>query len=294
MEWHLAGYDSHPIDGDAASVASLAAHLVALTGEVRSHMDQLRTLDSSDVWESTSGSAEDFQAVVGNLPQKLELVATRYEAVTATLDGFHPVLANTKQDAEYWIQEAAAAQAEVERAEGGIELMVEHEGNAERVADTTNAERAPGDAEVEPDPWPGEDYHATLAAAQTDLAQAVANVQSAVQEFRESGDSGAQAILDAANDALAQPDGWFSDVFGFGSDRYGFRPDENGTGGTGTVIPAAGTDPASIAEWWASSPKRPANASSTSTTQSSESSGAYPPKTSTRSTANASRKTSLA
>lgn len=212
MQWDLAGYDSHPIDGDPERVAGLAAHLVTVSTDIRAQIERLRACDSGEIWESSAGSADAFQEAIDDLPDKLDLVATRYERVAEALEVFHPVLATTKGQAEYWIQEAAEAQAEVERAESGIELMEDFEAQADRDAEAANADRAPGDPEVQPEQWQGENYHATLAEAQANLNMAVSNCQSAVEEFRSAAATCADAIDQAGNDDLKNDSGLFAGI----------------------------------------------------------------------------------
>lgn len=212
MKWELADYGDHPIDGDAGRVASLAGHLGAVANDIRSQIEQLRAINSGEFWESSAGSADSFQEVIEDLPEKLELVAVRYESVASALDTFHPVLANTRQDAEYWIQQAEAAEAEVERAQTGIEMMEDFEARAEQDAETANEDRTQGDPVVQPDQWQGEDYRATLTAAQAELETAIANCRSAVESFQSAAQQCADAIHEAGDDDLENDSGFFSGV----------------------------------------------------------------------------------
>lgn len=212
MRWELADYSGHPIDGDATRVANLSGHLDAVADDIRSQIEQLRAINSGEFWESSAGSADSFQEVVEDLPEKLELVAVRYENVASALDTFHPVLADTRQDAEYWIQQAEAAEAEVERAQAGVQMMEEFETRAQQDAETANENRAEGDPAVRPEQWQGEDYQATLAAAQADLEAAIANCRSAVEDFRAAAQQCAEAIHEAGEDALENDSGFFSSV----------------------------------------------------------------------------------
>lgn len=204
MRWDLAGYDSHPIDGDAARVEACAAHLASVAANIRTQITRFDGLGSPEVWDTPA--APGFRQVVEDLPGKLDLVATRYEKVASALDGFHPALASARSDAEYWIGQAEAAQAEIERAEGGIQLMEDHEQQAQTAADTYN-EAHPDQPDQDPEPWAGENYRATLSAAQSDLETAVSRVRSAVDGFNNSAGSTADAIRDASDDDLKNEGG---------------------------------------------------------------------------------------
>lgn len=192
MDWSIAGYDSHPIDGEASLLETCANHLGEVAGDIRDQITRLRGINSSEIWESTAGSADAFQEVVEDLPEKLELVATRYERVNEALAEFYPTLASTKEDAEFWIGQAEDARDEVERTQTGVEEMEDFESNAE-------------DGET----WEGEDYGAGLEAAQGDLDTAIGNVQNAVSAFESAAETCADAIDEASNDDLKNEGGFF-------------------------------------------------------------------------------------
>lgn len=185
MDWSLAGYKSHPVDGEATVVAASAGRLGGVAADVRDQITQLKGLGrTEEIWESSAGSADKLQSALDELPVKLDLVATRYERVSEALDEFHPVLASAKQDAEYWIVQAEAAQDEVERAEAGVAEMEDHENS---------------DSDEE---WEGEDYRAGLETAQGEAQSAIANVRNTVEAFNTAAETCADAILDACNDNL--------------------------------------------------------------------------------------------
>lgn len=192
MDWGLAGYGSHPIDGDASRLADCASHLAQVASDLRGQITRLEGVQSAEIWESGAGSADAFQDVVDDLPEKLDLVATRYERVHEALDTFHPTLASSKQDAEYWVAQAETAQSEVESAQAGVDEMEEFESSAE-------------DGEE----WEGMDHRASLESAEGDLSTAIDNVHSAVSAFEEAAETCAEAIDDAINDDLKNDRGWF-------------------------------------------------------------------------------------
>lgn len=192
MDWGLADYSSHPIDGDAGRLSECASHLAQVASDLRGQITRLQGVESAEIWESGAGSADAFQDVVDDLPEKLDLVATRYERVHGALDAFHPTLASSKQDAEYWIAQAETAQSEVESAEAGVGEMEDFESNAE-------------DGEE----WDGMDHRASLDSAQGDLSTAIDNVHNAVSAFEQAAETCAEAIDDAINDDLKNDSGWF-------------------------------------------------------------------------------------
>ncbi|MGH9137630.1 MAG: putative T7SS-secreted protein [Acidimicrobiales bacterium] len=209
MRWELAGYDDHPVPGDASRVSAAAEHLGAVAEAIREQLDRLAGLNSREIWQSDAAVA--FENVVEDLPSKLELVATRYERVAGALDEFHPILADARGDAEYWIGEAETAQDEIDRAESGVERMQDFADQAQQTADDHNTAN-PDLPPQQPEPWTGEDYPGTLASARTSLETAVGNVQSAVSEFNEAADTAAGTIRDAANDDLENDSGLFASI----------------------------------------------------------------------------------
>lgn len=220
MRWDLVGYSRHPVDGDPDAVASLATHLGSVADSIRGQIDQLAGCGVDEIWESSAGSADSFIEVTEPLPEKLDLVATRYERVAAALDAYHPVMASTRQDCEYWVQQAEEAQSEVERAQSGIELMEDFARQAELDAEAANEDLEPGDPEVEPDEWQGEDYHATLAQAEADLESAINNCRAAAEEFAQAHARAVDEVHDAGDDDLKNDDSLWGSFTSWASDAW--------------------------------------------------------------------------
>lgn len=220
MRWDLAGYSRHPVDGDPDAVASLATHLGSVADDIRTQIEQLAGCGVDEIWESSAGSADSFNEVTEPLPEKLDLVATRYERVAAALDTYHPVMASARQDCEYWIQQAEEAQSEIERAQSGIQLMEDFADQAERDAEAANEDLEPDDPEVEPDEWQGEDYHATLAQAETDLENAVSNCQAAAEEFAQAHQRAVDEVHEAGDDGLKNDDSLWGSFTSWASDAW--------------------------------------------------------------------------
>lgn len=192
MDWSIAGYSSHPIDGEASRIEDCATHLGTVAGQIREQITRLGGLNSCEFWQSGAGSADAFQEVIEDLPEKLDLVATRYERVNEALTTFHPTIATAKEDAEFWIGQAEEAQGEVERTQAGVEEMESFEDSAE-----------------EGESWEGEDYGQGLEQAEGDVETAVNNVHNAVEAFESAAQTCAESIREACDDDLKNDRGWF-------------------------------------------------------------------------------------
>lgn len=77
MQWDLADYSEHPIDGDASQIEACSGQLAEVAGDIRDQIDQLRELNAGELWESAAGAHEMFQDVIDDLPEKLEVVFMR-------------------------------------------------------------------------------------------------------------------------------------------------------------------------------------------------------------------------
>lgn len=207
MRWDLADYSDHPIDGEASQIRACSEQLGSVVADIQDQIMQLRALNAGDVWVSAAGAHEMFQDTVDDLPEKLDLVAIRYQATAEALDAFCPVLERTKVEAERNILLAEEAFEEYEYHQGRIEDMEAFEEHEQAAADAYNDDLEPGDEPTQPDEWPGPDHRALAEDARERFEELVAEVREAVEDFNTAAEICTDALDEAGNDDLKNDSG---------------------------------------------------------------------------------------
>lgn len=200
--------DGDPVPGDPSTIRELANHLLGVAESIRSENGRMASLDAGEIWDSDA--AVTFVELQERLPPDLDKAATRYEGVANALFTWETALGSAQSRADGALARAQEAQADIDAADGGIEQMDQWSTDARRIADEANDGAPEGSSPVEPEPWPGADWHALRADAVSRLDSARSDLESAEGDRDDAANVAEGAIDDASHDDLENPGFWES------------------------------------------------------------------------------------
>ena len=200
--------DGDPVPGDPATIRELANHLLGVAESIRGENGRMASLDAGEIWDSDA--AVTFVELQEKLPPDLDKAATRYEGVANALFTWETALGGAQSKADGALTRAQEAQADIDAADSGIDQMDQWDTDARRIATETNDGAAEGSLPVEPEPWPGADWHSLRADAVSRLDAARTDLETAEGDRDDAANVAEGAIDDASHDDLENPGFWES------------------------------------------------------------------------------------
>jgi uncharacterized protein YukE len=177
--------DEDPLPGDPDQVESLAGRLGTIGTDIAANTPTLRAVQSQDTWSGEA--ATEFTAKVGDLPDKLDKVGTRFATIAAALRDYTPVLREAQADARAALAVARQAQDAATRAQSALTAVVAQDGaNAGRVDEAAR-------------------YRGQISTATDDLTRAHRLLGEAVGKHRDAEKRAASRIAAASDDDLKNP-----------------------------------------------------------------------------------------
>jgi len=210
--WAVVGLPDDPIPDNPSTVAEQIQHLRNVATTIKAQLDRLPNECTINMLDWESDAAEGFKEVVKALPPDLAALQRRYERVAEALETFNEELKKAKEMLACQLTEAERAQADLEEATAGVQVMRRHNEDAQYIADSVNMSAPPGTPPVSPEPWRGPDFEANLRDAEARLSVARYGVGVTVESFHKHCQTAAAAIDVANNDDLKNDESWFGDA----------------------------------------------------------------------------------
>lgn len=181
-----------------SEVGTLAQHLQTVADAIRGTNDQLKSVNSSDFWDGDA--AEAFDDLKGELPPLLDIVLARYQTASSALGDYIEPLRDAQDRARQAVRDIEEAEADLARAEQGVDDMEAHDRAEESRARA--AADSPQDTPYQSQPYPGPNYRALRGEAQQNLEAAEGRLEQAVADYKAASGTASGRIRDAADDDI--------------------------------------------------------------------------------------------
>ncbi|MGH9247019.1 MAG: WXG100 family type VII secretion target [Acidimicrobiales bacterium] len=196
-----------PIPGDPDAIMGLVGRLDTTRAVIEEQVARLRGIDAAAFW--TGDAADNFRKHKEDLPPRLDLLIIRYQRVSGALSGYAPDLDQAQQMARRALEQARQAEADLQRAEQGIDAMESHYRREQTRAGSYN-ETNPDSPPYDPEPWHGPNYYGHRTDAEADMGAARQLLEQATELRDRAANAAADEVDEAINDDLENEGGLFA------------------------------------------------------------------------------------
>jgi hypothetical protein len=198
--------EANPVPGDPYAVQDLARHFAERAATIDDVVRRLEALDTGDL---QSSAVTELQRLRGELVPDLRHLELRYERAAGALRPFCAALERAQDMARDAARMAQEAERERNAAEAGVEALQQQAEDLRRTAERTGQP---------PVPQLNRDWNAALDDASGQMTAAERLMQDAEELYHDAARNCANAIEDAAEDALQNEGGLFGAVGEFFDD----------------------------------------------------------------------------
>lgn len=195
------------MSGNPDAVAELVGRLEATKESMRSQVGRLRGFDQDQFW--IGDAAENFRENLGDLPEQIDGLVTRYSTVAGALSAYHPELAAAQVMARQAMADRDQAEDDRAAAEGDLAAAEGDNRAAEEAAASYN-EANPDQPARQPALIATAGYSARRDDAQRRIDDANRRLEEAVAAYDEAAQRCAGSIEGAIDDALENTSGFFA------------------------------------------------------------------------------------